>query len=74
MTIDDDYIYWKKITIDDDYIYLKKIKIDDDCIYWRKKIKFPIDLHIKAYHLNYWLLFLYGFKYLHYSVTLSSQV
>ena len=30
-----------------------------------------MDLHIKAYHLNHWLL--YDFKYLHYSVTLLSQ-
>ena len=37
------------------------------------KNKFPLDLHIKAYHLNHWLLSLYGFKYLHFSVTLLSQ-
>ena len=41
-------------------------------LYISEKMKFPIDLHIKAYHLNHWLLSLYGFKYLHYSVTLSS--
>ena len=35
--------------------------------------KFPMDLHIKAYHLNHWLLSLYALKYLHYSVTLSSR-
>ena len=34
---------------------------------------FHMDLHIKAYHLNHWLLSLYAFKYLHYSVTLSSR-
>ena len=32
-----------------------------------------MDLHIKAHHLNHWLLSLYAFKYLHYSVTLSSR-
>ena len=42
-------------------------------LYISEKIKFPMDLHIKAYHLNHWLLSLYGFKYLHYSVTLSSR-
>ena len=38
-----------------------------------KKNKFPMDLHIMVYHLNHWLLSLYAFKYLHYSVTLLSQ-
>ena len=42
-------------------------------LYISEKMKFPMDLHIKAYHLNHWLLSLYGFKYLHYSVTLSSR-
>ena len=32
-----------------------------------------MDLHIKAYNLNHWFLSLYGFQYLHYSVTLLSQ-
>ena len=32
-----------------------------------------MNLHIKAYQLNHWLLSLYGFKYLHYSVTLLSR-
>ena len=32
-----------------------------------------MDLHIKAYHLNRWLLSLYGLKYLHFSVTLLSR-
>ena len=27
-----------------------------------------MDLHIKAYHLNHWLVSLYAFKYLQYSV------
>ena len=38
-------------------------------------IEFPMDLHlhIKAYHLNNWLLSLYASKYLHCSVTLSSR-
>ena len=46
--------------------------IYDDYIY-RKKIQFLRDLHIKIYHLNHCLLSLYGFKYLHYSVTLLSR-
>ena len=37
------------------------------------KNKFPTDLHMKAYHLNHWLLSLHELKYLHYSVTLSSR-
>ena len=32
-----------------------------------------MDLHIKAYHLNLWLLSFYAFKSLHYSVTLLSR-
>ena len=32
-----------------------------------------MDLHIKAYHLNHWLLSLHEFRYLHYSVTLLSR-
>ena len=32
-----------------------------------------MDLHIKAYHLNHWLMSLYVFKYLQCSVTLLSQ-
>ena len=32
-----------------------------------------MDLHIKAFHLNHRLLSLYDFRYLHYSVTLSSR-
>ena len=32
-----------------------------------------MDLHRKAYHLNHWLFSLHAFKYLHYSVTLSSR-
>ena len=36
------------------------------------KNKLPLDLHIKAYHLNHWLLSLYAFKYLHCFVALSS--
>ena len=36
-------------------------------------MKFLTDLHIKAYHLKHWLLSLYGFKYLHYSLILLSQ-
>ena len=42
-------------------------------LYITKKMKFPMDLHNKAYHLNHWLLSLYGIKYLHYSVTLLSR-
>ena len=38
-----------------------------------KKIKFSLYLHIKAYHLNHWMLSLYAFKYPHCSVTLLSQ-
>ena len=34
--------------------------------------KFPMDIHIKVYNWNHWLLSLYAFKHLHYSVTLSS--
>ena len=32
-----------------------------------------MDLHMKAYHLNHWLLSLHQFKYLHYSATLLSR-
>ena len=32
-----------------------------------------MDLHIKAYHLNHWLLSLYAFQFLYYPVTLSSR-
>ena len=32
-----------------------------------------MDLHIKAYHFNHWLLSLYAIKYLHCSVTLLSR-
>ena len=32
-----------------------------------------MDQHIKAYHLNHWLLSLYAYKYLQCSVTLLSQ-
>ena len=32
-----------------------------------------MDLHIKAYHLNHWLLSLYAFDDIHYSVTLLSR-
>ena len=32
-----------------------------------------MDLHIKAYYLNHWLLSLYAFKALHCSVTLLSK-
>ena len=39
-------------------------------LYTTENMKFPIDLHIKAYDFNHWLLSLHGFKYLHYSVTL----
>ena len=35
-----------------------------------EKILFPMDLHMKAYHFNHWLLSVHEFKYLHYSVTL----
>ena len=34
--------------------------------------KFPMDLHMKAFHLNHWLLSSHEFKYLHYTVTLLS--
>ena len=42
-------------------------------LYISDKMKFPMDLHIKAYHLNHWLLSLYGFRYLLYSVIPLSQ-
>ena len=32
-----------------------------------------MDLHVKAYHFNHWLLSLHNLKYLHYSVTFSSR-
>ena len=37
------------------------------------KNQFPMDLHIKAHHLNHWLFSLYAFKYLHFSVTILSR-
>ena len=33
-------------------------------LYILEEMNFPIDLHIKAYHLKHWLLSLYGFEYL----------
>ena len=39
----------------------------------QKKKTFCMDLHVKAYHFNQWLLSLYAFKYLYCSITLSSR-
>ena len=54
--------------------YFMKFYVEDNTLMMTiEKMKFYIDIHIKAYHLNHKLMSLYDFKYLQYSVTLSSR-